>query len=382
MNVLYIAFKDFSNFHFGANKKVVNECKALERMGHTVTLVGRYHSDIVKIATDGSMEAIKKYAPQKVDVINKVMDKKHQLAQLRKAVEGQHYDLCYIRYDLSTADFVKTLKALKQACDKIVIEIPTYPYKKEYAHTKFAKTRMLLDDFWGKKLKNYVDAAISFYEVENNSFFGIPVVLVPNGFDFSESKIITDTTVPEDIHIAAVSSMREWHGYERFIEGMNDYYANGGNRNIFLHLVGKGAEYGKYKSLVEKYSLQDRVIMHGPMHGQELDSLLEKCTLGIDSLARHRSGISVLSSLKSREYGAKGIPLINSCKVDIIDDGYPYCLYTTADETNIPMEDIIAFYDRIYSAGNRAQVAAEVREYIESRSDMNAVMKQITDSIF
>lgn len=381
MNVLYIAFKDFSNFHYGANKKVISQCRALEKMGHTVSLIGRFHSDIVKISTDESIETIKKYKMHKMQLVDKVLDKKHQLSSIRRLATHGHFDLCYIRYDLSTADFFRTVKALKRVCDKIIIEIPTYPYQKEYAHAKFSTVRLWLDNYYGKKLKHYVDAAVSFYDVDEGGFFGIPVIQVPNGFDFSKSKLITNPTVPLDIHIAAVSSMREWHGYERFIEGMHNYYSAGGNRNIVLHLVGNGSEYTKYKKLTEQYALQKRVILHGAMHGEELDQLLRQCTLGIDSLARHRSGISILSSLKSREYGAVGIPLINSCKIDIFEEGYPYCLYTSADETPIPMENVISFYDHIYMNQNRVEVAMQVRRYIEERSDMNAVMRQVLNQI-
>ncbi len=382
MNVLYIAYSDFSNLYFGANKKVISQCKALEKQGHAVTLMGRFHSDIAIIRTDGSTKTIRNYKTSKIDFFNKVSNKNHLSATIRKYVENKHFSLCYIRYDLSTPDFLRTVKALKKVCDKIIIEIATYPYQKEYAHTQFAGIRLWMDDHYGNKLKHYVDYIISFYQVEGGKIFEIPVIQVPNGFDFSNSKVITDPTVPEDIHIAAVSTMRQWHGYERFIEGMHQYYTAGGERNIVLHLVGTGPEYAKYKMLVEKYTLQDRVIFHGTMHGEELGHLLEQCTIGLDSLARHRSGISVLSSLKSREYGGVGIPLINSCKIDIIEDDYPYCLYTAADESAISMEDIISFYDRVYANNNRAEVAAKIRSYIEERSDMNAVMKQVMDRIF
>ncbi|MBR4017444.1 MAG: hypothetical protein IKK11_06500 [Oscillospiraceae bacterium] len=381
MNVLYIAFSDFSNLYFGANKKVISQCKALEKLGNTVTLMGRYRSDIAKISTDGSVEPVRKYQTSGVDLLNKVLNKKRLSSAIRKYVQDKHFSLCYIRYDLSTPDFLKTVKALKRVCDKIVIEIATYPYQKEYANAQFSGIRLWMDDYYGRKLKDYVDYMISFYEVEGGRIFDIPVIQVPNGFDFSNSKVITDPTVPKDIHIAAVSTMREWHGYERFIEGMYQYYANGGERNIILHLVGTGPEYTKYMTLVEKYALQEKVIFHGAMHGDELGKLLERCTIGVDSLARHRSGISVLSSLKSREYGGVGIPLINSCKIDIMEDDYPYCLYTLADESAIPMEDVIAFHDRVYAGNNRAEVAAQIRSYIEERSDMNAVMKKVMDRV-
>ena len=136
----------------------------------------------------------------------------------------------------------------------------------------------------------------------------------------------------------------------------------------------------KYKELTEKYALQDHVVFHGAMHGEELDQLLEQCTLGVDSLARHRTGISVLSSLKSREYGAKGIPFINSCDIDIVDDTFPYFLRIPADETPVDINAVAAFYDKCYKGKNRREVAEEVWAYVESRSNMQAVMKMVLDA--
>lgn len=107
------------------------------------------------------------------------------------------------------------------------------------------------------------------YKIPGDKYRDIPVFQVPNGFDFDGIKIVEDDTVPDDIHIVIVSSMRHWHGYERMIKGLNEYYNNHGDRNILLHLVGDGRE-GKYQELTEKYSLQDHVIFHGAMHGENL----------------------------------------------------------------------------------------------------------------
>ena len=41
MKLLYIAFKDFSNLHFGANAKVLSQCRAFEEYGYEVELIGR-----------------------------------------------------------------------------------------------------------------------------------------------------------------------------------------------------------------------------------------------------------------------------------------------------------------------------------------------------
>jgi len=380
MNILYIAFKDFSKLHFGASKKVINECRAFEQAGHTVTLIGRRNDKVVTITTDGVCTDIAPIRKAVVGKLQPLTDKDEQMRVVASYVADKQYDFCYIRYDLCTKTFIAMLRAIKAVCPKVFIEIPTYPYDKEYAG-RVNGIRLKIDAHHAKKLKNYVSRIITFYKIPDDSFYGIPCINVPNGFDFDEVELIREDAVPATIEIAAVSSMRIWHGYERIIEGMHRYYAGGGTRNLILHLVGDGRECGKYKALCDEYRLGDHVVFHGAMHGKELDNLLEQCTLGIDSLGRHRTGVDVLSSLKSREYGAKGIPFINSCKIDIVEEDFPYMLQVPADESPVDVESVVSFFDKVYEGGSRLAVAKEVRAYIEHKSDMSAVMRQVLNTI-
>lgn len=376
MNILYIAFKDFSKQHFGASKKVVSECRAFEELGHNVTLIGRRHSDTVLVDTDGNISSINRHKSISQSKIGSLVDKYNQINDINHYIKDRHFELCYIRFDLCSYKFINLLKFINKVCDKTYIEIPTYPYDKEYSG-KLNKIRLLIDDHYAKSLNKYVDRIISFYPVPNNNYYNVPVIQVPNGFDFDGINIIKKDKIPDQIDIAAVSSMRIWHGYERMIEGLNIYYTQGGTRNIVLHLVGDGRECPKYKKMVEKYGLKAHVIFHGAMHGKKLDSLLEECTIGIDSLARHRTNISVLSSLKSREYGAKGLPFINSCDIDIVDNDFKYFLKVPANDEPININEVISFYDSCFVKGSRILVAQTIREYIENKSNMRYVMNTI-----
>ena len=380
MDILYIAFKDFAKLHFGASKKVISECRAFESAGHRVTLIGREGCSTVRVDIKGNTDVINSHKRFPISKLQPLFDKYNQLDDIISFIKGKKYEFCYIRFDLCSAKFIHVIEEIKKVCPKIYIEIPTYPYDKEYVGW-FNKCRMLIDSIYAKRLKDIVNRVISFYDIPNNSFYGVPVLVVPNGFDFDGIDIIKEEPVPEDIHIAAVSSMRLWHGYERMIEGLHKYYCNGGNRDIFLHIVGDGREGVKYKELTVNYRLQDHVIFHGALHGEELNRLLEKCTLGLDSLGRHRTGISKLSSLKSREYGAKGIPFINSCDIDIVTDDFPYFMKVPADETPIEIDDVVNFYDHCYIGGSRILVAKDIRSYIENRSNMQTVMDMVLESL-
>ena len=378
--LLFIAFNNFSNLHFGPTAKVFSQCRAFENLGYDVELIGRIGSDTAVIKNDRDYKVITKHNV----LINhtrarNIIDKHYQIVDTKKYIKNRSYDVCYIRYDFSDGDFIGLLKKVRQCCKKIVLELPTYPYDEENKYGIMSKLRITVDKIYRKRLHKYLELIVTFYG-NHKEILGVPAKIVPNGFDFSRMELVKEKLPSDAVHIVAVSAMREWHGYERFIEGMNNYYKHGkeNKMNFVLHLVGNGREYGKYKELIEKYSLESHIILEGAMFGEKLDALYEKCALGIDSLARHRSGIDVLSSLKSREYGAKGIPLINSCKIDIIEDDFPYLLRVPADESPIELEAVEEFYNRCYNSGkSRFEIGKEIRSYIEQKSSMEYVLSQI-----
>lgn len=378
--LLYIAFNNSENVLYGVQAKIQSQCKAFREHGYEVELIERAGASTVQMDPDGSKKPIsKREAVINNYYVRSVLDKQYQIRDIKKYLSDKTYDACYIRYDFSDPGFIGLLKSLKKVCNKVAVEFPTYPYDEENSATLLSRMKLSVDIYYRKHLKKYVDFAVTFY-AGYKDIFGIPTVVIPNGFDFSTFSLVKSELQEDVIHIVAVSSMREWHGYERLIEGMHSYYAKNAadTRNIVLHLVGNGREYGKYKALIEKYELQDHIIMEGAMHGKQLDDLYEISALGIDSLARHRSGIDVLSSLKSREYGAKGIPMINSCKIDVIDDDFPYLLRVPADESPIDVQQIVAFYDKCYSNGlSRIEIGKHIRSYMEARSGMTSTIREV-----
>lgn len=382
--ILFIAFNNFSNLHFGPTAKVFSQCRAFEALGYDVELLGRIGSDTALIKDDRNYKIITKHNVLINHVrARNIIDKHYQINDIKKYTKNKNYDICYIRYDFSDGDFIGLLKKLRKSCKKIILELPTYPYDEENKYGIMSKLRLSVDMLFRKQLHKYLDLIVTFYG-EHDKIFGVPAKIIPNGFDFSRMELVKEELPVDAVHIVAVSAMREWHGYERFIEGMKNYYEQSeeNKTNFVLHLVGNGREYGKYKELIEKYRLESHIILEGAMFGEKLDRLYEKCTLGIDSLARHRSGIDVLSSLKSREYGAKGIPLINSCKIDIIEDDFPYLLRVPADESPIDIEAVAEFYGKCYGNGkSRLEIGKEIRSYIEKKSSMEHVMAQVIKEI-
>ena len=380
-NLLYIAFNNQKNTLFGVRAKILSQCRAFGEYGYQVELIERSGPETIVNANNNELRIIARKARINNYYVRSILDKQYQMKDIAKYVQDKTYEACYIRYDFSDSGFISLLKILRAKCRKIVLELPTYPYDEENKKTLLSRMKLAVDIQYRKNLRKYVDYVTTFY-AGNENIFGIPSIVIPNGFDFSTMELVK-TELPSDVlHVIAVSSMREWHGYERFLEGMKNYYQQGGERKMVLHLVGNGREYLKYRTLTEEYALDKMVVFEGAMHGEALDALYEQCAIGIDSLARHRSGINVLSSLKSREYGAKGIPMINSCRIDILPDEYPYLLRVPADETAIDIQAVFDFYDKCFINGRtRIELGKEIRSYIEKRTDMKQTLSTVVSAM-
>ena len=127
-----------------------------------------------------------------------------------------------------------------------------------------------------------------------------------------------------------------------------------------------------YNHLVQENQLQENVIFHGPLFGDDLNIIFNNSQIGIGSLARHRSDITHLRSLKNREYAARGIPFIYS-EIDDDFENSPYIMKVTADESPIDISKVISFYN---SVNMQPQ---EIRQSI-NRLSWKAQMQQIIDN--
>ena len=84
------------------------------------------------------------------------------------------------------------------------------------------------------------------------------------------------------------------------------------------------------------------------------------------------------STLKSREYLAKGLPTIATGMTDVfIGTDYPYNLELPTDTNSVNIQSVISFYDSIYCTKTRQRVIAEIRAFAERHIDMNITMEPV-----
>ena len=140
---------------------------------------------------------------------------------------------------------------------------------------------------------------------------------------------------------------------DRLIAGIGEYYKNTANpRRLYFHIVGgigHNEMYGSkhapgFSELINKYEIDEYVVFHGQLFGEELNKVFDQCCFAIGSLARHRSGITTIKTLKNREYATRGIPFIYS-EQDSDFEGKSYVLKAAPDESSIDVQQILDFID-------------------------------------
>ena len=230
-------------------------------------------------------------------------------------------DYLYIRKEIVDQGMIRFLKRMKEANPKVVIllEMPTYPYDKEKFFSEAKTVPLFLNDaIYRKKLRKYIDRIVVFSR--DKEVFGIPTIRIRNGIDITQCPVRKTKKDNQCIRLIAVAAFQKSHGYERIIEGLNDYVQAGKGRKVELHLVGEGNELPYYRSLVDKLHLGEYVLIRGMKTGAELDKEYDEADIGLEAFGFYKRGISLSSSLKSREYLARGLPFISGCENDLIGE--------------------------------------------------------------
>jgi len=276
---------------------------------------------------------------------------------------------------------IRLLKDIKKQNQKSVIffEIPTYPYDKEKAG--LIKYPLLLKDRWNRrKLQRFVDRIIVVASDEQ-VIFSIPAIKILNGIDFSKTSLRKISFSTDDsIHVIFVGNFERWHGLDRIVEGMKHYYnKSSANRIVVLHVVGPTENAIVVDLKTEELISNGYIHFYGSLQYSEVEKVYDKVSLACEAFGVHRRSPGQLSSsIKSREYGAKGLPIISESKIDYIPLNYPYFLKVSEDEFPIDIESIIKFHDDVYSVEAQS-VAAEIRNFAESRCSSEAMMKPVLE---
>ena len=348
MKILFLVYHGFSEVS-GISKKIHYQVKGLRENGHEV------HVCYYDFNADG-------HRCRYVDGLVIEDYGVGMLAGLRQRTDYDCiYDYCrshgiefvYARCFQNASPFlIRFFRKLRQSGIKAVTEIPTYPYDQEFAtFSRQERLGLKIDQLFRNRLYREMSAIVTFSDAEQ--IFGQRTIRISNGVDFDSIPLHHYQPVDDAIHLIGVAEVHLWHGYDRLIAGLGEYYQHEANpRNVVFHIVGGidpfdlygEGDYPGIQTLIDQYGIQDHVVFHGQLFGEQLDAVFNQSQFAIGSLARHRSGITVIKTLKNREYATRGIPFIYSEQDSDFDDK-PYVVKAIPDESPINIRQILEFVD-------------------------------------
>ena len=370
MKILFLVYHGFSEYS-GISKKIHYQVKGLMENGHDVRLC-YYDFD--------ERGHRCRYIDGKVlqDYGTKLM------AGFRQRLDyGCIYDYCireqiemiYARcFQNANPWLIGFFKKLKCVGIHAVTEIPTYPYDQEFNHFGWKiRAGLKIDQLFRENLYHQMDALVTFSDAER--IFGQRTIRISNGVDFDSIPLhVPSTSHLSALHLIGVAEVHPWHAFDRVMKGIGEYE---GERDIIFHVVGGVHPYrmkSDFVPVIKKYGLEDKIIFHGQLFGDELTRVFNQCQFAIGSLGRHRSGITVIKTLKNREYATRGIPFIYS-EQDSDFDHQPYVLKAPADESPVNIQHIIDFMDHF------TMKPAEIRKTVEHLTWKIQMQKVVNQTI-
>ena len=375
MKILFLVYHGFSD-ESGISKKIHYQVKGLRQNGHEVHLCYydfdprghrcRYVGN--KVIADygtGALAAIRS---------------RTQLDCIYNYCAVNAIEMVYARSFMNASPIlVRLFHKLNKRGIKCITEIPTYPYDSEFkGYPLKYKIPLYIDKLFRKALAKKMEAIVTFSNEE--TIFGKRTICISNGIDL-DSIPIHNPKKQNDIHLIAVAEIHYWHGFDRLIAGMGEYYKlNPDARKVFFHVVGweddRGTTSNGYLTVeqtAKKYNIGQYVVNHGKLFGDKLDEVFNQCVFAIGSLGRHRSGITNIKTLKNREYAARGIPFIYS-ETDNDFEDKPYIIKAPADESPVNIRQIIDFIDA--HDVNPTEIRNTV-EHLSWRFQMEKVVREI-----
>ena len=272
---------------------------------------------------------------------------------------------------------LKMFSKLKREGVKIVMEYPTYPYDLETKseHIRYQPI-FFLNRIYRRSLSGKIDGIVTFTDLAEID--GVKCVNISNAIDFKSIKLserpIYDGKV---FSMIAVAEVHFWHGYDRIIEGLKAYYSNGVPKvEVHFNVVGEGSipDRDALIKLTSKLSMEKYVHFHNNQYGEALDVLFSHNHFAIASLARHRTGITNIKTLKNREYAARGISFAYSESDDDFDK-MPYVYKILPNDSPIEIESLLDFYINLKVSPQ------EIRSSIEGKLSWDIQMKKVVNSV-
>ena len=233
MKILFLTYHGFEEAS-GISKKMLAQVKGLRENGHEVHVC--YYDvtpqgEHVRLV-DGAV--IKRYGKGRWATLWQRMS----YGCIRDYCRQKGIELVYVRSFMNASPFnIRLFKGLRKDGVKSVMEVPTYPYDKEFDSLPLKyRVEHVFDKLFRRQLAQQMEAIVTFSDAEE--IFGQRTIRISNGVDLDSIPIHQSSAIshqPSVLHVIGVAEVHPWHAFDRFVAGMGEYE---GRRKSFSMLWG------------------------------------------------------------------------------------------------------------------------------------------------
>ena len=369
MKIILASF-ELSHHKTGVHKKIIGQGIALKSLGFDVSYLFIDKEGLkIKNFNTNYTEFIKKIKT-KIDIVTS------GYSLSKKIITKIAPDILYQRSSFHEPFFISYLKFIQKNRVRVFYEIPTFPYDNEFYKKKFPLNLFLIPDrFYRNKISLIAERIITY--TDHEKILGVKTIKLENGIAPKNFKKQNLSKSQKKLNIIAVANVSFWHGYDRIVKGLYNYYQNSKDTfPVFLKIVGKGPETQRLLSLVEKLKLKQYISFVGKVDGKELDMHFDGMHIGIDVLGMFRRGFNESCSLKAREYCARGLPFISSSLDSDFGPNFKFRFKCEANEKPIDVDSIIKFYKCLdWNTEKQDDLISFANEHLSWEKKMKRVTK-------
>ena len=352
------------NEAIGISKKIRSQIDTFRNMGYEVSY-SAYTEKGIAIYKNDLVDYEYNYPSR---ILLSFLRRFYLMQTCAKYIQHRKYDLGYIRWDAIDKPFINALSTLKNQCEHVMMDFHGYFPNINAVGIKghYIVFSTILN---GYKLKKYVDLGLT--ETKNTELFGIKALTIDTGIDINKYQPHKYCGNKDELHMISVANETIYHGYDRIINGLYNYYIQTKSTSVHLHLVGKMSS--KTIKLIRKLKIEQIVHLHGYKSGTDLVNIYNSCNIGIGPLAPHRVGGKEGTGIKTKEYFAIGLPYFYAGTELLVPNDYPYIFNVPADNSPIDINSILSFYGSLKDDG---RINSEMRKFAEIKYSWKTIFEQ------
>jgi len=303
------------------------------------------------------------------------------------------FDFIYYRYPGAHRYLLLLMKKLgrKVFFEHITAEtkeIKLYRYENEFkwnvssilSYLEFYILPLFREWYYGAKIRkkaafgicNSEDIATYEKQMAGGTY---PTLVAGDAVNANDYKIKANSELDDEfrmVFLKGAATQADFNGIDRLLKGMAAYR---GSTKLKLYL--RGGNLLSETRLASHLGISGLIDFGGHINKENADLLFDSIHLGIGALAVHRKGLKSTTTIKSREYFARGLPFVfGHHDPDLSDspEALRFCKQIPANDGPMDLEEVINWYNNLnYSK----EIADEMHAFSLKYLDYNVKMQRL-----